>query len=187
MFRIIPHIYKGKVSRTLYFPLKYSDLESYFLVEINRDLHLDVWFHANHSHWLTKRSRTWRDRDYTMISLTYSPGERFRYGAAEELPHSTVVRCHVYALPVVLARDVGLTRSELTKEVASALGKIATGGFFDRRWQLTARLRIRERLLQCVSLAWKHATPTVLSNQLVDLNEDRKPPCKRQAATGFNL
>lgn len=186
MFRIIPHIYRGKVAGALYFPLKYSDLESYFLAEIDTDLHLDVWFHANHSHWMTKRSRTRRDEDFTMISLTYSPGDRFRYWPAEELPHSTVVRCRVYALPVVLAREAGLTRSELAKEVASALRKIATSGFFNRRWQVTARLKTRERLLQCVLLAWTHTTPIVLSNRVVDLDQDGKPQCKRQAATGFN-
>jgi hypothetical protein len=78
MFRVVPYIYKSKLSGGLYFPLKYSDLESCFLGEIDRDLHLDVWFQANHPHWMSKRYRPWRDEDCTMVSLTYNPRDRLR-------------------------------------------------------------------------------------------------------------
>jgi hypothetical protein len=174
MFRLIPHIYKRKLGRDLYFPLKYSDLESYFLEGIDRDVHLDVWFQTNHSHWMSKRYRPWRDEDYTVVSLTYSPGDRFRYWSAEELLNSTVVRCRINALPVELAKDVGLTRSELRKTVGGALKTIAVGGLFNRRWQVTARLRIRDRLLECGALAWKHVTPITLKNQLIDLTKNEQ-------------
>jgi hypothetical protein len=174
MFRIIPHIYKSKLGQGLYFPFKYSDLESHFLAEIDKEVHLDVWFQANHSHWMTKRSRIWRDKDYTLISLTYNPRDRFRSWPDLPLANSIVVRCRIYALPIELAKDVGLTRSELRKAVAGALNKIAAGGLFNRRWQVTARLRIRERLLECVSLSWKHTTPITLANQLVDLSEEKQ-------------
>lgn len=174
MYRIIPHIYKRKLGRELYFPLKYTDFESSFLTRIDRDVHLDAWFHAHHSNCMTKRSRCWRDKDCTLVSLIYSLGDRFRYWPAEELADSVVVRCRIYALPISLAKDVGLTRSELRKAVAGALDKIAAGGLFNRRWQVTARLRIRERLLECVSVAWKHTTPITLANQLVDLSKAKK-------------
>jgi hypothetical protein len=171
---VIPHIYKYKLGKGLHFPLKYSDLESHFLSRTDRDVHLDAWFQANHPYWRAKAYRRWREEDFTLIKLTYGPRDRFRHWPPEELPNSIVVRCWVHALPDALATEVGLTRSLLRKTITIAFEKLTAGGLFNRRWQVVARLRIRERLLECATLAWEDVKPITLTNQLIDLEQEKE-------------
>ena len=174
MCSVIPHIYKHKVGRGLHFPLKYSDLEPCFLVDVEKDVYLDAWFHANHSYWKNKAWRARREGDFTLTSLSFSPRDRFRYWFQEEVPDSIVVRWAVHALPDKLAAEARLTRSVLRKALRSKLDEVAAGGLFDRRWQVNARLRIRECMLECVLLAWKDMKLVTLTKLLVDLKQDQQ-------------
>ena len=168
MFSVIPHICKYKLGKGLHFPLKYADLESHFLSRVDKDAHLDARFQVNHPYWRAKAYRRWREEDFTMIKLTYSPRDRFGSWPQEELPDSIVVRCWVHALPDALATEVGLTRSVLRKTIAIAFEKLTAGGLFNRRWQVIAGLRIRERLLECATLVWEDVKP------IIDLEQEKE-------------
>jgi len=174
VFSVIPHICKYRLGRGLHFPLKYADFESHFVSKVDRDVHLDVWFQVNHPYWRANAYRRWREEDFTLVEMTFSPRDRFRYWPLEELSDSIVVRCRVHALPDALATEVGLTRSLLRNTVTIAFEKLTAGGIFNRRWQVIARLRISECLLECATVAWENIKPITLTSQLIDLKKEKE-------------
>ena len=174
MSRIIPHIYKTKIGRGLFFPLKYSDLESYLFANVDKDIHLDADFHANHSYWLSKSYKLWREEKFTLVKLSYNRNDRYRFWP-DWLPQddSIVVRCRVQALPRQLAANLGLTHSVLHGSITHAFVGLEADALFSRRWQVTARLNLRERLLECASFAWQSVTPIIVTHCTIELDQDK--------------
>ena len=169
---VIPHIVKQKVGHGLWYPIKYSDLESCFTSRIEESVHLDVYFQANHPYWLEKKWQRWRREDFVVVDLTYRPRDRFRrWDGLTESPDAVVVRSRVHALPHELTDKVSFTRALLGKSVSKAVTALAESGLFKRRWQVTTRLLIRDRLLDCTSLVWKHVTAVVTSKEVVELGD----------------
>ena len=174
MFRIIPHIVKRKVGRGLYFPLKYSDLESYILEKGDKDIHFDVYFYANHSYWLSKAYKLWREEKFMLADVSYSPKDKYRYWSCwDPREDSLVVRCRVQALPQQLAANLGLTHSVLHNSITNTFIGLEKGGLFNRRWQVTVRLDLRDRLLECASFVWKGVKPITVTYHIVELGREK--------------
>lgn len=171
MCRIIPHICKTKIGRGLFFPLKYSDLEANLFASVDKDVHLDAYFYANHSYWLSRSYKRWREEKFMLANLTYSPNDRLRFWP-EWLPQdgSIVVRCRVQALPHDLAAKVGLTHTVLHSSMTKVFVGLKSDPLFSRRWQVTARLNLRERLLECASFAWQSVTPIIVTHCTIELD-----------------
>jgi hypothetical protein len=174
MHNLIPHIYKNKLGQNLHFALKYSDLEYFFRRRVEADVHLDVWFHANKAYWNSKRSRARREGQCKLLDISYRPTDRFRYWPEPAIPSSLVIRCAVYALPNRLAAEISLKRSVLREAIAEAVDHLTLDDLFKRRWQVIASLRIPERLVECVSLAWKDVKLVTAIKRVIDLNEDKQ-------------
>lgn len=173
MSRIIPHIYKTKIGRGLFFPLKYSDLEAYLFAKVDKDIHLDAYFYADHSYWLNRSYKPWREEKFTLVNLSYNRNDRYRFWP-DWFPgdDAIVVGCRVQGLPHELAAELGLTRSILHHSITNAFVGLEADGLFSRRWQVTARLNVRERLLECASLAWQSVTPVIVMHCTIDLDQD---------------
>ena len=174
MSNVIPHTYKSKLGQGLHFALKYYDVECFFQGKSETDTHLDVWFHANNAYWNSRPGRVQRERHCKLLDISYRPSDRFRFWPERAIPNSLVIRCAVYAIPNQLAAEIGLKRSVLRGAIAEAIDQVTLDDLFKRRWQVIASVRIPERLVECVSLAWKDVKLVTAIKRVIDLNEDKQ-------------